>query len=90
MDKKGQGISMNVIIIAAIALLVLVVVAAIFLVNMGKVQPKVNQCEPTYGVCVESGGCTDGIILNKKCADDAAGQVCCSKGGGSGEEPDDS
>jgi hypothetical protein len=90
MDKKGQGISMNVIIIAAIALLVLVVVAAIFLVNMGKVQPRVNECEPTYGTCVASGGCNDGIILDKNCGDDEEGPICCSKGGGSDEDSDDS
>ncbi|MFC1800525.1 hypothetical protein ACFLYT_00570 [Nanoarchaeota archaeon] len=59
MKKKAQGISMNVIIIAAIALIVMVVLIAIFTGRISKVQDegaaaedraKANICG-TVGIC---------------------------------------
>jgi flagellar basal body-associated protein FliL len=75
MDKKGQGISMNVIIIAAIALLVLVVVAAIFLVNMSEVSTEVgSKCLEAGGSCqVECQGNLEEID-GMDCGD---GNKCC-------------
>ena len=49
MSKKGQGLSMNVIIIAALALLVLVILAIIFIGRMGTTTRGVDQCK---GSCV--------------------------------------
>ena len=51
MAKKAQGISMNVIIIAAIALLVLVILSVIFMGRMGVFSPGVSDCENKGGVC---------------------------------------
>ena len=51
MSKKAQGMSMNVIIIAALALLVLVILAVIFIGRMGTTTRGVDQCK---GNCVPS------------------------------------
>ncbi len=49
--KKAQGISMNVIIIAAIALLVLVVLSVIYIGRMGTWGKTTNDCESNGGFC---------------------------------------
>jgi hypothetical protein len=51
MSRKAQGLSMNVIIIAAIALLVLVILAIVFIGNMSKTTSGIDQCK---GTCVAS------------------------------------
>ena len=86
MNKKGAEISMNVIIIAAIGLLVLVVLSVIFLGRVGTFGEKTGDCEVQGGICaVECGSSDFGTEnYNKKnpllgCPDDASGeaQVCC-------------
>jgi len=54
MRKKGQGISMNVIIIAAIALLVLVVLSIIFMGRMGQWGADVDSCVTKGGTCLSA------------------------------------
>ena len=62
MDKQGQGLSLNVIIIAAIALVVMVVLIAIFIGRTGGLADKIAEeadselysMTPTYGVCKPS------------------------------------
>lgn len=49
--KKAQGISMNVVIIAALALLVLVVLSVIFLSKMGVTQRGMADCRQQGGQC---------------------------------------
>jgi len=49
MSKKAQGMPMNVIIIAALALLILVILAVIFIGNMSKTTKGIDQCK---GSCV--------------------------------------
>lgn len=56
MFKKAQGISMNVIIIAAIALLVLVVLSIIFLGRIGDFSETTIDCEANGGRCLDSCG----------------------------------
>lgn len=59
MDKKGQGLSLNVIIIAALALIVLVILVAIFTGRIGRFDTGVSEVGDTelarmrvqYGVC---------------------------------------
>lgn len=51
MSRKAQGMSMNVIVVAALALLILVILAIIFMGRMGKTTQGVDQCK---GVCVPS------------------------------------
>lgn len=50
-NKKGQGLSMTVIVVAALALLVLVVLAVIFIGRMGKTASQVDQCK---GQCINA------------------------------------
>ncbi len=52
MNKKAQGISMNVIIIAAIALLVLVILSVIFIGRMGSFGRAAANCESQGGQCL--------------------------------------
>ena len=59
MDKQGQGLSLNVIIIAAIALVVMVVLITIFIGKTGDFAGKVGEeansellgMKPIYGTC---------------------------------------
>lgn len=51
MYKKGQGVSITVVIIAALALLVLVVLSSIFITRLGKTQETVDRCESYGGRC---------------------------------------
>ena len=52
MNRKAQGISMNVIIIAAIALLVLVILSVIFIGRMGGFGKATANCESQGGRCL--------------------------------------
>ncbi len=49
--KKAQGISMNVIIIAAIALIVLVILSMIFIGRMGSFGKASEDCKKLGGTC---------------------------------------
>ena len=54
--KKAQGISLNVIIIAAIALLVLVILSVIFMGRMGTFGTEANDCVNKGGQCLDECG----------------------------------
>ncbi len=58
--KKAQGISMNTIIIAAIALLVLVIVSVIFMSRMGWFAQNSNDCRKFNGDCTQGTTCEKG------------------------------
>ena len=80
--KKAQGISINTIIIAAIALIVLGIVAYLLMSSTGKFQKGVAECEKKGGKCMQH--CTDEypIPIFHGCYD--AGEyhkdyVCCIK-----------
>lgn len=64
MNTKAQGLSMNVIIIAAIALLVLVVLAVLLFGSTSDIQ-ETNECEGSLydGKCINTPGCPSGHIL---------------------------
>ena len=84
MLKKGQGISMTVIIVAAIALMVLVVLSIIFLGRIGIWSEKISACEQNGGVCVTNEeDCTGEYsrIISETCKDN---KVCCLTIGGGG------
>ncbi|MFW5747092.1 MAG: hypothetical protein ACOCWQ_06105 [Nanoarchaeota archaeon] len=49
--KKAQGISINTIVITAIALLVLVVVATILMSQSGRFSGTIQRCEELGGKC---------------------------------------
>jgi len=48
---KGQGLSITTIVVAAIALLVLVVLVAVFTGNIGKTNVALASCDAVGGVC---------------------------------------
>ncbi len=86
MNKKAVELSMNVIIIAAIALLVLVILSAIFIGRMGFFGKSVGECSTQGGKCAVECGSEDYRTLNYPtvnptiaCEDTKAGerQVCC-------------
>ena len=52
--KKAQGLSMNVIIIAALALIVLVILAVVFMGRMGVWGTEIDSCTNNGGRCVDS------------------------------------
>jgi len=78
MHKKAQGISMNVIIIAAIALLVLVVLSVIFLGKIGSWGSEVNNCENKHPQARCMDECPDGMTAytSWNCPGDGD-LVCC-------------
>lgn len=91
MNKKGQGLSLNVIIIAVLALLVLVVLSVIFIGRLGVFTKGVSSCEeqPNH-LCTSDSGCqsrTDGSELDGyvkdssyNCKDvDEVPMTCCLK-----------
>lgn len=52
-NRRAQGISLNVIIIAAIALLVLVILSIIFIQRMAETRGEVDKCETNGGTCAD-------------------------------------
>jgi len=85
--KKAQGLSMNVIIIAAIALLVLVIISVLVLRAGGNVN-RGTGCTGVGGTCIENPGFT----IDNPCSDLGEGykpdpthgcgtedQICCLK-----------
>lgn len=83
-SKKGQGISLNVIIVAAIGLIVLVVLTFIFLNQTGKFGIGINKCVDKGAECYNS-KCPSGYqalsTLSAKCYDSdnevEKSKVCC-------------
>ena len=53
MPKKGQGMSMNVIIIAALALIVLVVLGVIFMGKTASFRKQTDTCSANAGTCID-------------------------------------
>jgi hypothetical protein len=82
--KKGQGLSMNVIIIAAISLLVLVIISVLVLRAGNNVNENTG-CTGVNGVCIDSSmSCGDyGQLQGKSYMYDPAHgcgvetQICC-------------
>ena len=83
MDSKGQGISMNVIIIAALALLVLVVLSIIFLGRTGQWSSQTVDCVTNGGTCMDSCADQPGYkhypAWDGSCQEGGSTQVCCIK-----------
>ncbi len=67
--KKAQGISMNVIIIAAIALLVLVVLSVVYIGKMGSWGKTTNSCISNGGKCSQQSA-----VCGEKALDKATSQ----------------
>ena len=91
MRTKGQGISLTVIVVAAVALLVLVVLSIIFIGRIGPFSKETASCETQQGQCVfgdgpsacltENGG-NGGTYVSGSSYTCDEGQVCCLPVGG--------
>lgn len=57
--KKGQGLTMDVIIIAAISLVVLVVLVAIFTGRLGGFTSSIKDCGAQGGTCMMEDACKE-------------------------------
>jgi len=85
MFKKAQSISLNVVVIAALALLVLVILSVVFIGRMGLWGQDVNNCENKGGVCAEECGQSNAVDYPTEYAvwscKDSGGvpQKCCIK-----------
>jgi hypothetical protein len=84
MKKKGQGLSLNTIIVAAIVLIVLVVLWAIFTGRMGVFSKgltdvtKGGNCRDIGTLKPELDGCSTGCIrVYGQFEDVTAGEICC-------------
>ncbi len=53
MNKKGAEMSMNVIIVAALALIVLVVIGVIFMGKAANFRKTTDTCSANGGVCID-------------------------------------
>ena len=74
MKKKGVELSMNLIIIAAIGLLILVILAVLVINAGGKTQGAMQSCNLKGGVC---GICTSDRLITEYSPACAAGTSCC-------------
>lgn len=86
LSKRGEGLSMNVIIIAILALLVLVVLSLMFIDRMNTTQEGVESiclvefatsgatCENSEITCADEGKYA---VFGKKFSDCPAPRVCC-------------
>lgn len=88
--KKAEGLSLQVIVIAAIALVVLIIVLAVFKGGIDKILPtfsKVNDCKVKNGYCASSGACKTaeteiyglGCDLEKNPDGSLKNPACCIK-----------
>lgn len=73
-NKKGQGISINTIIITAIALLVLIVLAVLVARSAGQAGSGTS-CVAKGGICKETCGDLDPVV-GVKCPE--ATHTCCN------------
>ena len=83
-NLKSQGMSINVIIIAAIALIILVVLVAVFTGRFGIFAGTVQDCAAQGGQCTTSSACQTGISSGTHMGsvggtgcDKTEGQTCC-------------
>lgn len=88
-SKKGDGLSMNVVIITILCLVVLVVLVIIFINGTNKSQKQLDSClggstcvDSKSECCDENGGA--GVLLESDCYkdDQQKGKYCCSVIGG--------
>ncbi len=82
--KKSQGLSVNTIIIAALALGVLIVLIVIFTGGIGKTSQNLGSCLTKGGTCQNPDGtCPEGypitIFVSGDCEKSKTKNLCCIK-----------
>ena len=81
-NKRGQSLPINAIIIAALAMIVLVVVAAIFTGRARIFAKDLESCSAKQGKCEKTCGSGKAIVTNVKCPETKQEEkegknVCC-------------
>jgi len=76
MEKEGESLSLNTIVVAAIALIVFLVVTIIFLNRTGHTNKEINECLSKGGECIPKRYCTQekGVIISADCSNAVAVQ----------------
>jgi hypothetical protein len=81
MNKKGVELSMNLIIIAAIGLLILVILAVLVIGSMNKQNEAMKSCNLKGGICSVSCASPDDYITGDNnaplCTASPSKPVCC-------------
>lgn len=80
MQRRAQGISVNVIIIAAIALVVMVILVALVINQGGVLNTGSSSCEIDGAECVaQNVDCPQGYVsaVGRTCGVDSATPKCC-------------
>lgn len=83
-NRKAEGLALNTIVIAAIALIVLLIIIGILMSTSGKVVPffgKQADCTGRGGLCTKEADCGDVKVYGlKDCVENKEGKnVCCVK-----------
>ena len=85
LNKKGQGLPLNTIIIAIIVIVVLVIIIIIFsgnILNFQNASNSGNECRQAGGTCISDNTCSTlgGHTINgKSCGSDTT-VICCGTG----------
>jgi len=77
LNKKGQGLPLNTIIISIIVIVVLVIVILIFTGQMARWFHTTSSCGAQTGSCVDANTCKGTIVDASDCAKKTPAQVCC-------------
>lgn len=86
--KKSQGMPINIIIIAAISLIVLVVILMIFSSSFSKTSENIGSCLTKGGICADDStlggkGCGGNypipLFVSKDCEKTTPKNLCCIK-----------
>ena len=80
--KKAQGLSMRMIVVAAIALLVMVVLIFMFYGRAKMFGASTSSCTEKRGECTAAKDCVGSIIGQMDCPEE---EICCVTFGGGGE-----
>ncbi|MBI4453241.1 hypothetical protein HY636_01215 [Candidatus Woesearchaeota archaeon] len=87
-SRKSQGLPINLVIIAAISLIVLVVLLYIFTGNIGKTSENIGSCRTKGGECANNGEgeCKNPkfpipIFVSNDCQNTNPKNLCCLKAG---------
>jgi hypothetical protein len=85
--KKGEALSMNVIVVAVIALIILIVLIVVFSGRMGIFNRGVNSCEDKGGQpysgstgnadCIQAGGTPSGPYFEEQSGKKVENTICC-------------
>ncbi|MBS3114567.1 hypothetical protein J4448_05690 [Candidatus Woesearchaeota archaeon] len=77
--KKAQSMTINVIVVAALALIVLVVLVSIFSGRVRIFSQSLQDCGAKQGVCKEKCETNEALIKNTNCEEDKSSnkKSCC-------------